>query len=184
MQFFCDIIITEARSCLNTVPRGGSFMKYGTRWVISDKKKDEYINNLLPHLATLRARVGVSQDELAGLVGISRQTYCLTESGSRSISWNTFLSIIMFYDYNSRTHDLIRSIGAFPEDLFYQFNLGISGNNSFDKAGESLNVGAMLDELDNAGKRAVKAAIAAEYARCKSMSSAEMISALSEIINK
>ena len=62
-------------------------MKYGARWVISDKKKDEYINKLLPQLATLRARVGVSQDELAGLVGISRQTYCLTESGSRSISW-------------------------------------------------------------------------------------------------
>ena len=159
-------------------------MKYGTRWVISDKKKDEYINNLLPHLATLRARVGVSQDELAGLIGISRQTYCLTESGSRSISWNTFLSIIMFYDYNSRTHDLIRSIGAFPEDLFYQFNLGMAHNNDLDKVSESLNVGSMLDELDDAGKRAVKAAVAAEYARCKSMSSAEMISTLSEIINK
>ena len=42
----------------------------------------------------------------------------------------------------------------------------------------------MLDELDEAGKRAVKAAVVAEYARCKSMSSAEMISTLSEIINK
>ncbi|MBR4071154.1 MAG: helix-turn-helix domain-containing protein [Clostridia bacterium] len=159
-------------------------MKYGTRWVISDKKKDEYINNLLPHLATLRARVGVSQDELAGLVGISRQTYCLTESGSRSISWNTFLSIIMFYDYNSRTHDLIRSIGAFPEDLFYQFNLGQTNNSDLDKAGETLNIGAVLNDLDEAGKRAVKATAAAEYARCKNMSSAEMISTLSEIINK
>ena len=159
-------------------------MKYGARWVISDKKKDEYINKLLPQLATLRARVGVSQDELAGLVGISRQTYCLTESGSRSISWNTFLSIIMFYDYNSRTHDLIRSIGAFPEDLFYQFNLGQTGEGSFDSAGESLNAGNMIDELDEAGKRAVKAAIAAEYARCKNLTSSEMVNALSEIINK
>lgn len=159
-------------------------MKYGARWVISDKKKDEYINKLLPQLATLRARVGVSQDELAGLVGISRQTYCLTESGSRSISWNTFLSIIMFYDYNSRTHDLIRSIGAFPEDLFYQFNLGQTSDNSFLKAGEALETGDMINELDESGKRTVKAVIAAEYARCKNMSSSEMMNTLSEVINK
>ncbi len=159
-------------------------MKYGARWVISDKKKDEYINKLLPQLATLRARVGVSQDELAGLVGISRQTYCLTESGSRSISWNTFLSIIMFYDYNSRTHDLIRSIGAFPEDLFYQFNLGQTGDDSIVKVGETLNTGKMLEELDDDGRKAIKAAIAAEYARCKNMSSSEMVNTLSEIINK
>ena len=159
-------------------------MKYGARWVISDKKKDEYINKLLPQLATLRARVGVSQDELAGLVGISRQTYCLTESGSRSISWNTFLSIIMFYDYNSRTHDLIRSIGAFPEDLFYQFNLGQTAENSFTAVKDSLNVGSMIDEMDEAGKRAVKAVIAAEYARCKNLTASETVNTFSEIINK
>jgi DNA-binding XRE family transcriptional regulator len=159
-------------------------MKYGERWVISDKKKDEYINKLLPQLATLRARVGVSQDELAGLVGISRQTYCLTESGSRSISWNTFLSIIMFYDYNSRTHDLIRSIGAFPEDLFYQFNLGQTSDSSFLSAGEVVGADDLIGELDEAGKRAVKAVIAAEYARCKNLSGTEMVNTLSEIINK
>lgn len=159
-------------------------MKYGTRWVISDKKKDEYINKLLPQLATLRARVGVSQDELAGLVGISRQTYCLTESGSRSISWNTFLSIIMFYDYNEKTHDLIRSIGAFPEDLFYQFNLGQTNDDSFLSFSGSLNLNHMVMELDEAGHRAIKAAIAAEYARCKNMGSAEFVNTLSEIINK
>ncbi|MBQ8475001.1 MAG: helix-turn-helix domain-containing protein [Clostridia bacterium] len=159
-------------------------MKYGARWVISDKKKDEYINKLLPQLATLRARVGVSQDELAGLVGVSRQTYCLTESGSRSISWNTFLSIIMFYDYNEKTHDLIRSIGAFPEDLFYQFNLGQTEDNSFLSIGESLNLNNMISELDEDGIRAVKTALVAEYARCKNMGSAEMLTTLSDIINK
>ena len=159
-------------------------MKYGTRWVISDAKKEEYINNLLPHLATLRARVGISQDELAGLVGISRQTYCLTESGSRSISWNTFLSIIMFYDYNSRTHDLIRSIGAFPDDLFYHFNLGQTSGEAIGKAGEILGLDEMIGELDDAGKRTVKASVVSEYARCKNMTSLEMISTLTDIINK
>ncbi len=159
-------------------------MKYGTRWVISDEKKEEYIKNLLPHLSTLRARVGVSQDELAGLIGISRQTYCLTESGSRSISWNTFLSIIMFYDYNSRTHDFIRGIGAFPDDLFYQFNLGKATNESLESIGEELGVSEMLSELDEAGKRSVKASVAVEYARSKGLSSDEMISTMKDIVNR
>ena len=159
-------------------------MKYGKRWGITNEKKQEYISRLLPHLASLRAKAGLSQDELAGLVGISRQTYCLTESGSRSISWNTFLSIIMFYDYNSRTHDLIRSIGAFPEDLFYQFNLGQAKEDGFSKAGESIGASDLIDQLDESGKRTVKAVIAAEYARCKNMTSAEMISTLSDVVNK
>ena len=93
-------------------------MKYGKRWGITNEKKQEYISRLLPHLASLRAKAGLSQDELAGLVGVSRQTYCLTESGARGLSWNTYLSIVMFFDYNQRTHDLLRGTGAFPEDLF------------------------------------------------------------------
>ena len=43
-------------------------MKYGKRWSIDKNKKQEYIDRLLPHLAALRARAGLSQDELAGLV--------------------------------------------------------------------------------------------------------------------
>ncbi len=49
-------------------------MKYGTRWVITGDKKEEYISRLLPHLSVLRAKSGLSQGDLASIVGISRQT--------------------------------------------------------------------------------------------------------------
>ena len=63
-------------------------MKYGTRWVITGDKKEEYISRLLPHLSVLRAKSGLSQGELASLVGISRQTYCLTETGAHAVVGN------------------------------------------------------------------------------------------------
>ncbi len=159
-------------------------MKYGERWVISDAKKQEYINKLLPQLTTLRARVGVSQDELAGLIGISRQTYCLTESGSHAMSWNTFLSIIMFYDYNTRTHSLIRNTGAFPEDLFYQFNLGMIKDDDTVKTAAGETAAEMVSALDDAGNRAVKLVLANEYARCKNMDSAETARLIGDVLAK
>lgn len=157
-------------------------MKYGKHWSISIEKKQEYINKLLPQLASLRAKAGLSQDELSSLVGISRQTYCLTESGTRGMSWNTYLSIIMFFDYNMKTHDLIRRAGVFPKDLFYHFNPGedkSSKERSFDSIPE---LNAMFDSLDREGKNAVRVALAAEYARCGELNKSQLYQIIGEIL--
>jgi len=157
-------------------------MKYGKRWSISKEKKQEYINRLLPHLAALRARAGLSQDELSGLVGVSRQTYCLTESGARSLSWNTYLSIVMFFDYNCKTHDLLRGIGAFPEDLFYQFNPGEERKpeSSFSSVPE---LDSLFERLDDNGKNTVRAVLASEYSRCSSYDKAQTIKLMNELLS-
>ena len=156
-------------------------MKYGKRWSISKEKKQEYIDRLLPHLAALRARAGLSQDELAGLVGVSRQTYCLTESGARSLSWNTYLSIVMFFDYNCRTHDLLRGIGAFPEDLFYQFNPGADREQESSFAAiPQLN--EIFLSLDESGKNNIRISLAAEYARCRDLDKTELIKLINELV--
>ena len=133
-------------------------------------------------LKEARARLGLSQQQLANKVGVSRQTYCLTESGARSLSWNTYLSIVMFFDYNCKTHDLLRGIGAFPEDLFYQFNPGEEniGENSFSNSPELDNLFA---GLDNSGKNAVRASLITEYARCASLDKAELIKLMNELIS-
>ena len=158
-----------------------SIMKYGKRWTISKDKKQEYINRLLPHLASLRASAGLSQDELAGLIGVSRQTYCLTESGARTLSWNTYLSIVMFFEYNCKTKNLLRGTGAFPEDLFYQFNPGENhqGTSSFSEVPE---LNRLFIELDEGGRNAVRALLIAEYARCTKCDKSEMVKLMNEVI--
>lgn len=156
-------------------------MKYGKRWSISKEKKQEYINRLLPHLSSLRAKAGLSQDELAGLVGVSRQTYCLTESGARTLSWNTYLSIVMFFDYNSKTRDLLRGTGAFPEDLFYQFNPGENKapESSFSEIPE---LNKLFFKLDDGGKNTVRTVLISEYARCCDIDKAELVKLMNEVI--
>lgn len=159
-------------------------MKYGKHWSISNEKKQEYIDRLLPQLSSLRAKAGLSQDELSGLIGVSRQTYCLTETGARGMSWNTYLSIIMFFDYNLRTHDLIRHIGVFPEELFFHFNPGEDGLSAARRAESLPGMDKMYSGLDDSGKNAVGAVVTTEYARCKNLSKNEYVQLLTEVVSK
>lgn len=92
------------------------------KWNLSVEDKSQLIDRLTSELAPLRIKIGISQDELANLIGISRQTYGAIERGSRKMTWNTYLSLILFYDYNNTTHEFIRKIGAFPDKLVEVFN--------------------------------------------------------------
>ena len=49
-------------------------------YMISDEKKDELIDILTEELPALRAKLAITQEELCGIVGISRQTYSSIEN--------------------------------------------------------------------------------------------------------
>ena len=84
---------------------------------ISNVDKDKLIEKLTEELPVLRAKIGISQEELAEIVGISRQTYSAVETRKTQMSWNTFLSLLLFFDNNDRTKEMIDGIGAFPVEL-------------------------------------------------------------------
>lgn len=69
-----------------------------TIWSISKEEKEKLITTLTPELVVLRAKAGISQEELSDLIGVSRQTYSAIERGAKQMSWSTFLSLILFYD--------------------------------------------------------------------------------------
>ena len=62
-------------------------------------EKQCLISMLIPELAVLRTKTKISQDDLANIIGVSRQTYGAIERGVRKMSWNTYVSLI-FYDNN------------------------------------------------------------------------------------
>ena len=33
------------------------------------------------------------------------------------MSWNVYLALILFFDYTKSTHDMLRHLSAFPDDL-------------------------------------------------------------------
>ena len=92
-------------------------------YMISDEKKDELIDILTEELPALRAKLAITQEELCGIVGISRQTYSSIETKKRKLSWNVFLSLIMFFTNNDKTVPVIESIGAFPDELRDSLNI-------------------------------------------------------------
>lgn len=91
--------------------------EYSNTPEILDVDKDRLISILTEELPVLRARVGLSQDELSNIIGISRQTYSTIETNKRKMSWNTFLSLLLVFGYNEKTSAMLEASGAFPIEL-------------------------------------------------------------------
>ena len=79
--------------------------------------KNDYIVKLTEHLTMLRAKAGVTQEDVADRIGIARQTYSAIECGRKSMSWNTFMSLILFFKENSQTKDVIKLLGIYTTEL-------------------------------------------------------------------
>lgn len=141
-------------------------MKNKDKWILTSNEKEKYISALTPELVVLRTKAEISQDELAELIGTSRQTYGAIERKVRRMSWSTYLALILFYDYNLKTHRMIREIGAFPYDIVKHFNNGID-DSDFDldmfMGGEFKNI---IDSLDDQALLTIRTMIMVEYARC------------------
>lgn len=89
----------------------------GDNWKIDNSYKDTCIEMMHEHLVSLRAKADITQAELAHVVGISRQTYYAIETGQRAMSWNTYLSLLLFFDTNNHTRRMLRDLGIYPKEL-------------------------------------------------------------------
>ena len=83
--------------------------------------EDDYRNHLMERLVyelpVLRARLGISQAELAKRVGISRQTYNNIETGKKKINWLTFNALIAVFKSNEGTSSMLEKIDGFESEL-------------------------------------------------------------------
>ena len=68
-------------------------------------------------LPALRARIGISQDALSEYIGISRQTLSSIELRRRDITWNVFLSMVLFFTLQKKTNIALRQIPGFTDAL-------------------------------------------------------------------
>ncbi len=153
-------------------------METESKWLLTDEEKDGFIATLTPNLTVLRTKAEISQEELANLIGVSRQTYSAMERKVRKMAWSTYLSLVLFYDHNQKTHKMIRQLSIFPQELVIRFNDGVDysdfelssllGNKSQD----------IMEALDDQAKGAIRAMVMMEYARCKSIANDEVIRSL------
>ena len=67
------------------------------KWFVNPDYKNSYMDILAEHLLPLRMKADITQEELAQIIGVSRQTYYAIENQKREMTWNTFLSLILFF---------------------------------------------------------------------------------------
>lgn len=79
--------------------------------------RNTIIELLRKELPVLRAKARVSQGEIAGKIGISRQTYSSIETGKREMSWTTFLALIVYFQNNENTRKMINEINGLSEGI-------------------------------------------------------------------
>lgn len=63
--------------------------------VISEINKEELLSDFVTKLPAIRKKLGLSQSELGGKVGLSRQSISSIERGTVTLSWNVFLAIAL-----------------------------------------------------------------------------------------
>ena len=150
-------------------------MEPASKWMLSDAEKNEFIATLTPNLPALRTQAEISQEELANLLGISRQTYSAIERKLRKMSWSTYLSLILFFDYNQKTHPMLRALNIFPKELILRLNDGVDYS-AFDFS-KFLGTQSqeIIDHLDDQAKQTLLSIVMMEYARCTQLPSDAII---------
>ena len=79
--------------------------------------KDELIKNMTENLPVLRAKLGITQEDLAEKIGISRSTIVSIENKKREMTWNTFLSLILVFTKNEDTNKLLNVMEIYTDEL-------------------------------------------------------------------
>lgn len=155
---------------------GGTCMRRKNKLApISEQEREALIARLVQELPILRTKLGASQEELANLIGITRQTYSTFETARRPMSWSIYLALLMVFDNDSRTHKYIRSAGLFPDRLF--------GTSGVERKAPSLSSFVQMEGddirsyLDEQAIHAIETVIMMEFARCEKMTGDAVIRA-------
>ena len=83
----------------------------------TETKKKELISTLTNELKVLRAKVGITQQELAERLGVSRQTYGMIENKTQDMNWSQYLALTFLFRNNDDTAKILEWTGAYTPEL-------------------------------------------------------------------
>ena len=84
---------------------------------LTKEKKEEYVDSLIDNLPALRAKMGISQSELADMIGIGRQTLISLENKKGRLKWDTFLALVMVFSNDRDASGLLKLLGLHLQDI-------------------------------------------------------------------
>lgn len=84
---------------------------------MTDQVRETFTINMADNLPTLRKKMGISQEDLAVKIGVSRSTIAAIENHKRALSWNMFLSLILIFTKNKETNKLLSVMEIYTDEL-------------------------------------------------------------------
>lgn len=82
-----------------------------------ETKREELTNRMVSNLVVLRTMLQLTQDELAGLLGMTRQTLTMIETGKRKMTWTVYLALVYIFSRSPDTRKLMEIWELFPDDI-------------------------------------------------------------------
>lgn len=135
-------------------------MNSTNKWFLTDEEKDKFIATLTPNLTILRTSAEISQEELANLIGVSRQTYSAIERKVRKMAYIVKMldaHIAMRKDYALYLRiyaDTFLNKAISPSDYQYERNESLSDDellyyNEIQEILKSINAQMSKHEIDH-----------------------------------
>ena len=84
---------------------------------MSEEFRSTYITKMSENLALLRTSINLTQERLAELIGLSRFTLIVIEKKQRTMTWNTFLSLVLVFRANEKSRMLMETLGIYTDEL-------------------------------------------------------------------
>ena len=84
---------------------------------LKDEHRIALMTNMCDNLSVFRAKLNISQDDLADKLGITRQTISAFESGQRGLTWSIFLALILIFFRNQKTKNMLVSLEIYTQEL-------------------------------------------------------------------
>ena len=79
--------------------------------------KRKLMDALTNELKVLRVKIGITQQELADRLGVSRQTYGLIENKMQNMTWSHFLALVFLFKNNEDTAKILEWTNVYTAEL-------------------------------------------------------------------
>jgi DNA-binding XRE family transcriptional regulator len=84
---------------------------------LSTAQRDTLMKNMCSNLSVFRAKLDISQDDLATKIGVTRQTISAFESGQRKMPWSIFLALVLLFFRNQLTKRMLVALEIYTPEL-------------------------------------------------------------------
>lgn len=84
--------------------------------------RDKLTAKLQGELIILRTKAVLTQEELASVLGLSRQTYGQIENGNSKMSWSVYMALLLFFNSIPETAALLTLLGIDVDRIMKDLN--------------------------------------------------------------